>query len=43
MVTRPTTYRRGFVYGDLGASAAMLTVMLVIVFGFEFMVLRKRD
>ncbi len=33
------TYRRGFVYGDLGASAAMLWVMLLIVFaviGFEF-------
>lgn len=25
-------YRRGFIYGDLGASAAMLSVMLVIVF-----------
>jgi multiple sugar transport system permease protein len=40
------TYRRGFVYGDLGASAAMLWVMLLIVFvviGFEFFLLRRRD
>lgn len=40
------TYRRGFVYGDLGASAAMLWVMLLIVFaviGFEFTLLRERD
>jgi multiple sugar transport system permease protein len=40
------TYRRGFVYGDLGASAAMLWIMLLIVFvviGFEFMLLRNRD
>ncbi|HXF64911.1 MAG TPA: sugar ABC transporter permease [Caldilineaceae bacterium] len=39
------TYRRGFVYGDLGASAAMLWVMLIIVFvviGFEFFLLRER-
>jgi multiple sugar transport system permease protein len=39
------TYRRGFVYGDLGASAAMLWVMLLIVFiviGFEFLLLRNR-
>jgi multiple sugar transport system permease protein len=39
------TYRRGFVYGDLGASAAMLWVMLLIVFvviGFEFFLLRNR-
>jgi multiple sugar transport system permease protein len=39
------TYRRGFVYGDLGASSAMLWVMLLIVFvviGFEFMILRNR-
>jgi multiple sugar transport system permease protein len=40
------TYRRGFIYGDLGASAAMLWIMLLIVFiviGFEFMILRSRD
>jgi multiple sugar transport system permease protein len=40
------TYRRGFVYGDLGASAAMLWIMLLIVFvviGFEFFLLRNRD
>jgi multiple sugar transport system permease protein len=40
------TYRRGFVYGDLGASAAMLFIMLLIVFtviGFEFFLLRKRE
>ncbi|MEZ4731021.1 MAG: sugar ABC transporter permease [Caldilineaceae bacterium] len=40
------TYRRGFVYGDLGASAAMLWIMLLIVFvviGFEFFILRSRD
>jgi len=40
------TYRRGFVYGDLGASAAMLWVMLLIVFaviGFEFFLLRERQ
>ncbi len=40
------TYRRGFLYGDLGASAAMLSVMLVIVFiivGIELFVLRGND
>lgn len=40
------TYRRGFLYGDLGASAAMLSVMLVIVFlivGIELYALRGRD
>lgn len=40
------TYRRGFVYGDLGASSAMLWVMLIFVFvviGFQALVLRKRD
>ena len=26
-------YRRGFIYGDLGASAAMLSIMLLVVFG----------
>jgi ABC-type sugar transport system permease subunit len=37
------TYRRGFVYGDLGASSAMLSVMLVfvlIVVGIELALLR---
>ena len=40
------TYRRGFLYGDLGASAAMLSVMLVFVFvivGLELYVLRSAD
>lgn len=40
------TYRRGFVYGDLGASSAMLWVMLLFVFviiGVEFTLLRSRD
>ena len=40
------TYRRGFLYGDLGASSAMLSVMLVIVFiiiGVELYVLRGQD
>ncbi|MBV7329479.1 sugar ABC transporter permease [Chloroflexi bacterium TSY] len=40
------TYRRGFVYGDLGASSAMLWVMLLFVFviiGLEFWLLRNRD
>ena len=40
------TYRRGFLYGDLGASAAMLSVMLLIVFvivGVELYVFRGRD
>ncbi|MCY3573529.1 MAG: sugar ABC transporter permease [Chloroflexi bacterium] len=40
------TYRRGFLYGDLGASAAMLSVMLLIVFvivGIELYVLRGSD
>ena len=40
------TYRRGFLYGDLGASSAMLSVMLVIVFiiiGLELYVLRGAD
>lgn len=39
------TYRRGFVYGDLGAASAMLTVVLAIVFVIvflEFLVLRAR-
>ena len=40
------TYRRGFLYGDLGASAAMLSVMLLIVFvivGIELYVFRGQD
>ena len=40
------TYRRGFLYGDLGASSAMLSVMLIIVFviiGVELYVLRGQD
>jgi len=40
------TYRRGFLYGDLGASAAMLSVMLLIVFiivGIELYALRGND
>ena len=40
------TYRRGFLYGDLGASAAMLSVMLAIVFvivGLELALLRGAD
>lgn len=40
------TYRRGFLYGDLGASAAMLSVMLLIVFiivGAELYLLRGQD
>ncbi len=40
------TYRRGFLYGDLGASSAMLSVMLIIVFviiGVELYVLRGHD
>ncbi len=39
------TYRRGFVYGDLGASSAMLSVMLLLVFaviGVQFTLLRRR-
>lgn len=40
------TYRRGFVYGDLNTAAAMLSVMLVVVLviiGVQFTVLRRRD
>ncbi len=39
------TYRRGFIYGDLGTSAAMLSIMLLVVFtivGFELWFLRDR-
>jgi len=38
-------YRRGFVYGDIGKSAAMLTVVLLIsllIIGIQFAVLRRR-
>ena len=37
------TYRRGFIYGDLGSSAVMLTFMFVvilIIIGFQYLVLR---
>jgi multiple sugar transport system permease protein len=40
------TYRRGFVYNDLGRSAAMLSVMLMFVLAViavEFGLLRRRD
>ena len=40
------TYRRGFLYGDLSASSAMLSVMLVIVFiiiGVELYLFRGAD
>lgn len=40
------TYRRGFVYGDLGASSSMLWVMLLFVFAIiavEFALLRSRN
>ena len=39
------TYRRGFVYGDLGVSSAMLSVMLLLVFAVifvQFTLLRRR-
>ena len=38
-------YRRGFIYGDLGASAAMLSIMLLVVFsvvGLELWLFRDR-
>lgn len=37
------TYRRGFIYGDLGSSSVMLTTMLVVilvVIGLQFLLLR---
>jgi multiple sugar transport system permease protein len=37
------TYRRGFIYGDLGSSSVMLTVMLaviLVVIGLQFLLLR---
>ena len=39
------TYRRGFVYGDIATSAAMLSIMLMFVLtviGVEFVILRQR-
>lgn len=39
-------YRRGFVYGDIGKSAAMLTVVLIvslIIIGVQFTILRRRE
>ncbi len=38
-------YRRGFIYGDLGASAAMLSIMLLVVFaivGLELWLFREQ-
>lgn len=40
------TYRRGFVYGDLGVSSAMLSLLLLLVFaviGVQFSLLRRRS
>lgn len=40
------TYRRGFVYGDLGASSVMLTVMflaILVVIGMQYMLLRTTE
>lgn len=40
------TYRRGFIYGDLGSSAVMLTAMFVfilLVIGLQYLVLRTPD
>jgi ABC-type sugar transport system permease subunit len=39
-------WRRGFIYGDLGVAAAMISVLLIIVIVFvvvEFVVLRPQD
>lgn len=39
------TYRRGFVYGDLGTAAVMLTAMLVVILaiiGLQYQFLRSR-
>lgn len=39
-------YRRGFVYGDLGVAAAMISILLIIIITFvvvEFVVLRPKD
>ena len=40
------TYRRGFVYGDLGASAVMLTAMFAVILaiiGVQYFFLRTKD
>jgi multiple sugar transport system permease protein len=40
------TYRRGFIYGDLGSSAVMLTMMFIvilIVIGIQNLLLRERN
>ena len=37
------TYRRGFIYGDLGASAVMLTFMfliILVIIGAQYLLLR---
>ena len=40
------TYRRGFIYGDLGSSSVMLTIMFIvilIVIGIQNLLLRERN
>ena len=40
------TYRRGFVYGDLGAAAVMMTAMFVVILviiGMQYFLLRTTD
>ena len=40
------TYRRGFVYGDLGATAVMMTAMFVailVIIGIQYFLLRTTD
>jgi multiple sugar transport system permease protein len=40
------TYRRGFIYGDIGGASAMLTIVLLIVLAIvmlEFFFLRPSD
>lgn len=40
------TYRRGFVYGDLGATAVMMTAMFVVILviiGMQYFLLRTTD
>jgi len=40
------TYRRGFIYGDLGSSSVMLTIMffvILIVIGLQNLVLREKN
>jgi len=39
-------WKRGFVYGDLGSSEAMIVILLAILFivlAFEFILLRPKD